>query len=464
MSAKYILSIVVITGVGLLGFNWRYLTENRAETRPNHFDPSLRTKTCVLPSDACFNLVLEILSTLPRWKVVRQDRETGRITAVRLTPVFGFTDDIEIRVTKKEENTAWLNLRSASRVGKGDFGQNARNIREVFEAFERRMHKLPMVKKVPSAAFSGLSARLSSHVNTLSADIGERHFARRNALNRAADYIFAQFRQVGYAPEFEIFKVEHPPLLSTLRTERENKEALQNADYKNVVARKKGVQEEIIVVGAHYDTVIGSPGADDNASGVAVLLEAARLLQDIPLEKDVLFAAFSNEEPPFFRTTAMGSAQFVRARPEAKIVAMFSLEMLGYYSDAPNSQVYPPFLKYFYPDQGNFIAVVGNMASKGLVETVAQSFREESRIPVESLAAPRFLPGVDFSDQLNFWKAGIPAVMITDTAFNRNPNYHTGRDLPQTLDYEKMAEVTKGIVASILRLADGRKIDKNLKW
>ncbi len=454
MSTKSILSIVLILVFGFSVFNWPYLTENRAETRPDHPDASLQSKICPLSDDACFHLLLALVKGFPHWHIVHHDLALRQIMAERKTPVFRFIDDIEIWFTKPGPNTMRLNLRSASRVGKGDLGQNARNIREVLEAFEQKMNHISIQEILPSEDFSDLSARLLSHVTTLSVDIGERHFARSGTLHRAADYISAQFQHAGYTPKFETFKIEAPPLLSTLRTDQKNKAALKDLLYKNVAATKKGAQQEVIVVGAHYDTVLGSPGADDNASGVAVLLETARLLQNVPLEKEVVFVAFANEEAPFFRTSAMGSAQFLRARPGAKIVAMFSLEMLGYYSNAPHSQAYPPFLKYFYPNQGNFIAVVGNLASRGLVNSVAQSFREEIGVPVESLVAPRFLPGVDFSDQLNFWKAGIPAVMITDTAFNRNPNYHTGHDLPQTLNYEKMAEVTKGIVASILRLAN----------
>jgi len=305
----------------------------------------------------------------------------------------------------------------------------------------------------PLHDLEGLAEALSAHVGMLAAQIGERHFAHKAALEDTADYIAKQFREAGYDAQFENFQVKRLPLLTTLRTEVQNQTKIKNTDFKNVVATKKGKEPQCIVVGAHYDTVMGSPGADDNASGVAVLLEVARFLKDTPLQKSVLFAAFTNEEPPFFRTAAMGSAQFLKARPETEIVAMFSLEMLGYYSEAPHSQTYPPFLKYFYPNQGNFVALIGNMASRKLVKRVAESFRVECRVPLACLAAPRFVPGVDFSDQLNFWKAGIPAVMITDTAFNRNPNYHSAADLPQTLDYRKMAEVGKGLIASVIRLA-----------
>ncbi|MFQ5544129.1 MAG: M20/M25/M40 family metallo-hydrolase, partial [Nitrospiria bacterium] len=226
-----------------------------------------------------------------------------------------------------------------------------------------------------------------------------------------------------------------------------------------VVAKKAGSGDGVIVIGAHYDTVQGSPGADDNASGVAVLLETARLLQKITLEKTIVFVAFANEESPFFRTDAMGSAQFVKKalREKMEIQMMVSLEMLGFYSDASHSQTYPPFLKYFYPDKANFIAVVGNPASHKQVRKMTRYFQQSEKLPVESLVAPSFVPGVDFSDQLNFWKKGIPAVMLTDTAYNRNPHYHTPNDLPRTLHYEKMSQVTRQLVYALLVM--GKVID-----
>lgn len=436
--------------LGLSSCNWSYLTQHEAETRPDHSDPSLRTKTYVLPYETCFTTLLDLLNHLPRWRVVRHDLQTGEITAERQTRTFHFIDDVQIRIIKTGQDTSTIHLRSVSRVGKGDFGQNARNIREVLEGLDRRIDDILTAPLFSRDSFS--SDRLSSHVHTLSAEIGERHFARPTAFEQAADYIAAQFQQAGFETQFESFEIKDPPLLTELRANREEKNTLKNLQYKNVIAIKKGEKEEIIVVGAHYDTVIGSPGADDNASGVAVLLESARLLRHIPLKKTLLFAAFANEEAPFFRTSAMGSAQFLKMHPRALISFMISLEMLGYFSDTPGSQGYPPLLKYFYPDRANFIAVVGNLGSKRFVNTVAETFREKTSIPVEALSAPRMIPGVDFSDQLNFWKAGIPAVMLTDTAFNRNPHYHTAFDLPQTLNYEKMAEVTKGVVATLLRM------------
>lgn len=289
----------------------------------------------------------------------------------------------------------------------------------------------------------------------LAGDIGERHFARRQALDRAADHIHASFTAYGYAPVFEAFEVGDPHWLTRLRTEAGLRSSIGRAPFRNIVATLPGTMEETIVIGAHYDTVAGTPGADDNASGVAVLLEAANLLRSAGLDRTVRFVAFANEEPPFFRTPDMGSARHVRAsiRDGKKPALMICLEMVGFYSDAPRSQSYPPCLRLFYPNRGHFIAVAGNIPSRRLVRRIARTFRAKTRIPVEALVAPRFVPGLDFSDQLNFWKAGIPAVMVTDTAFYRNPHYHGPGDRPDTLRYDKMAEVTKGVCAAVRDLA-----------
>lgn len=301
-------------------------------------------------------------------------------------------------------------------------------------------------------SFRELSRRLRNHVDHLAGEIGERNFAARANLDQAADYIHAMFKQAGYDPRFEEFRIGRLPWLTELRAPRSKKESIRESAFQNISAALAGSTEEIIVVGAHYDTVLGSPGADDNASGVAALLELARLLRDAALEKTILFVAFANEEPPFFRTAAMGSAHFVESAVRAgkKLTFMISLEMLGFYSEAPYSQRYPPILKSFYPHQANFIALVGNLSSRAYVKRMVNAFQGNSALPVASIAAPRFVPGVDFSDQLNFWKKKIPAVMITDTAFYRNAHYHLPSDLPATLDYEKMAEAVKGTFAFLL--------------
>ena len=202
-----------------------------------------------------------------------------------------------------------------------------------------------------------------------------------------------------------------------------------------------------LVVGAHYDTVPGSPGADDNASGVAVLIELARLVPS-----GVRFVAFANEEAPYFLSPEMGSFVYARERG-AKVRAMFSLEMLGYYSDALGSQNYPAPLSLFYPDRGDFIAFVGDLGARGLVRRSIESFRKHAKFPSEGLAAPSFIPGIAWSDHWSFRKHGTPAVMITDTAFYRYPHYHRASDTPDKLDYERMARVTLGLAEMLNEFA-----------
>jgi len=200
-----------------------------------------------------------------------------------------------------------------------------------------------------------------------------------------------------------------------------------------------------IVVGAHYDTVPGSPGADDNASGVAVLIELSRMV------RGVRFVAFANEEAPYFLTAEMGSFVYARDRADG-VRAMFSLEMLGYYDDAPNSQRYPAPLGLFYPDRANFIAFVGDLGAISLVRNAAKLFRKGSDFPSEWLAAPSIVPGLSWSDHWSFRKHGYPAVMVTDTAFYRYPHYHLPSDTPEKLDYERMASVTMGLAGMLKEL------------
>ncbi|HZG51707.1 MAG TPA: M28 family peptidase, partial [Pyrinomonadaceae bacterium] len=199
------------------------------------------------------------------------------------------------------------------------------------------------------------------------------------------------------------------------------------------------------------------PGADDNASGVAGLIELAYLLGGTPPAVRVELVAFALEEPPYFRSPFMGSAVHaasLRAQGFA-VRAMLSLEMIGYFSDQPDSQHYPvSFLKAFYPSQANFIAVVGKMDQGRTVRRIKKAMAEASPLPVYSINAPRSIPGVDFSDHLNYWNEGYDALMITDTAFYRNPHYHTSADTPDTLDYRRMASVVQGVYAAVLSLTN----------
>ena len=214
--------------------------------------------------------------------------------------------------------------------------------------------------------------------------------------------------------------------------------------------------EEIIVVGAHYDSVLNSPGANDNASGVAALLEVSRLLACKTHARTIRFVAFANEEPPFYYTKDMGSRQYAshsRSRDE-QIVAMLSLETIGYYSEVPNSQKYPFPFSVFYPDTADFIGFVGNVGSRRLVRKAIAAFRAHTDFPSEGLAAPNLIPGIGWSDHWSFWQEGYSAIMITDTAFFRYAYYHTKQDTPEKLDYDRMARVVAGISNVISALAN----------
>jgi len=275
------------------------------------------------------------------------------------------------------------------------------------------------------------SARLQADVEALSAIRPPRNHLNPESLERAALYIAEQFRQAGWQVSNQEFIAAGRP-------------------YRNVVARLNNNKSERIVVGAHYDVCGDQPGADDNASGVAGLLELARRVSELkpPLSCDLELVAYCLEEPPFFKTESMGSAVHARSlqKENARVKLMICLEMIGYFSERPGSQALPLFLlKPFYPDRGNFIAIVGRLSDRPLVRRLKRWLRAGSTIDVRSINAPAQLPGIDFSDHLNYWRCGIPAVMVTDTAFYRNPHYHEKSDTPQTLDFAKMAEVVQGV-------------------
>jgi len=285
-----------------------------------------------------------------------------------------------------------------------------------------------------------LELRLRRHVAVLAGEIGERHVWRPAALQAAAKYISAELSSVGYQLV--------PQAYQACGVRCENLE---------VIVQGTTRASEIIVVGAHYDTVAGSPGADDNASGVAGVIEIARALWPLRLARTVKLVAFVNEEPPFFYFGDMGSkvyADAARARSD-DIRVMLSLEMLGCYSDAPGSQSYPPLLRWFYPRRGNFIGFVSNLRSRRALANVVNAFKENCDFPAEYLASPAFVPGVAWSDQLSFWRVGYPAVMVTDTAFYRYPHYHRASDTPDRIRYEEMARVVGGLARAIASIATG---------
>jgi Zn-dependent M28 family amino/carboxypeptidase len=213
---------------------------------------------------------------------------------------------------------------------------------------------------------------------------------------------------------------------------------------------------EVVLVGAHYDTVAGCPGANDNGTGVAALLALARRFASVHAERTLRFVAFPGEEPPAFQTEAMGSLVFARASRAKgeKITAMICLETLGCYSDESGSQTYPiPMLRIAYPDRGDFVAFVGNVASRGLVREAIETFREKAAFPSEGAALPARIPGVGWSDQWSFWEQGYPAIMVTDTAPFRYPHYHRASDTAEKVDFERLARVVEGLCSTVARLA-----------
>jgi Zn-dependent M28 family amino/carboxypeptidase len=237
----------------------------------------------------------------------------------------------------------------------------------------------------------------------------------------------------------------------------EQKYIVNGKEYKNIICSFGPREGKRIIVGAHYDVCGNQPGADDNASGVAGLLETARMLkqQEGELKYRTDLVAYSLEEPPNFRTENMGSAVHAKMLKDAhiKVKTMICLEMIGFFSEMPKSQEYPiGVMKLFYPRKANFIAVIGKTGQGKTTRRIKKSMNERSSVKTISLNAPASVPGIDFSDHLNYWKYGYTAVMITDTSFYRNANYHERSDTIETLNIEKMAEVIKGVVNSIMNL------------
>lgn len=282
-----------------------------------------------------------------------------------------------------------------------------------------------------ASAYSVEEARLQRHVWELAGRIGERNLWHLEGLDQAAAYIETEMSAAGCTVDAQEYRVQQKPV-------------------RNIVAEVAGTDlaEEIVLIGAHYDSVMGSPGANDNASGVAALLELAGAFCSAGPRRTLRLVAFVNEEPPFFQTAEMGSlvyARAARARGE-QIVAMVSLETLGYYSDAEGSQAFPfAPLRFFYPTRGNFVAFVGNFASRRLLQRSLAAFRRTETFPAEGLVAPEWLVGVDWSDQWSFWRSDYPAIMITDTAPFRYPHYHSRADTPDRVDYGALARVTAGL-------------------
>ncbi len=281
--------------------------------------------------------------------------------------------------------------------------------------------------------------QLRRHVYHLASTIGERNIYRPQALHAAEDYIRQTWRDQGYdvvSQEYTVGSVRSANLEITRRG------ALRPA--------------EIVLVGAHYDSVVGSPGANDNGSGVAALLELSRLFAAVEPARTLRFVAFTNEEPPFFLFGKMGSMRYARAarRRGDDIRLMLSLETIGFYSDAPGSQSYPPLFRYFFPERANFVGFVSNLRSRRALQQLARAYRAATDFPMQHVATFAAIPGVAWSDHLSFWRQRYPAVMITDTAFYRYPWYHTDLDTPEKLSYGEFARMTNGLFGALVALAE----------
>jgi hypothetical protein len=304
--------------------------------------------------------------------------------------------------------------------------------------------------RMPGPAFTGplaaltpeqdlLRGRLERHVEVLAREIGVRSDDAYPNVVRAAAYIDSVLRSLGYAVVSDEFSIG-------------------GRAYRNLEATLAGtaLRHEVVVLGAHYDTAEDAPGADDNASGVAGVLELARRFAGAPQARTVRFVFFPNEEPPWFPTASMGSRHYAsaaRARND-RIVAMLSIESIGYYDTEAGSQRYPFPLNLAYPDVGDFIGFVSNLKSRRLLHRAIGAFREHARFPTQGAAAPAWVPGVWWSDHWSFWLEGYAAIMITDTAPYRNPFYHTPQDTPDKLDYARMTRVVDGLAHVVRALAN----------
>lgn len=316
-------------------------------------------------------------------------------------------------------------------------------------AFWVAMIVQPMVRPIASEASPADPARLRAHVKYLSEDVFPRSGDRIDTTERTVRYIRDAFAASGADVSTQDVMVD-------------------GIAYKNVIARFGPAVGETIVVGAHYDShgdeAAGArhpegfsadthtPGADDNASGVAGLLELAAMLGRRPPSRPVELVAYALEEPPYFRTPHMGSVWHARslAAADRDVALMLSLEMIGFFSDKPDSQRFPaPGMRYLYSDRGDFIALVGRFGDFAQMRRAKALMSGASPLPVHSINAPTLLPGIDFSDHRSYWPHGYPAIMVTDTAFFRNANYHQAGDRYDTLDYRRMALAVQSVCALV---------------
>jgi Zn-dependent M28 family amino/carboxypeptidase len=287
-----------------------------------------------------------------------------------------------------------------------------------------------------------LEARLRRHVDVLAGLIGPRHLGKPKTLEAAIGYLVKEFEIAGHTVEKQPYAVGSQTAV-------------------NLVVEIPGSspQAGIVVLGAHYDSIENTPGADDNASAVAVLIEAARLLHGAKPKRTIRFVAFACEEKPYFETGDMGSQEYARncRKRGERIAGMLCLEMVGFFTDELGSQRIPPgiprWLHWVFPKRGDFLAAVGNLRSWRLVWQFRRGFKRATRFPLFPIALPELIQEIRRSDNSSFWDQGYPALMLTDTSFLRNPHYHRPTDTPETLDYGRMVDVTRGVAGAARWLA-----------
>ncbi|MEC4802783.1 MAG: M28 family peptidase [Jaaginema sp. PMC 1080.18] len=304
---------------------------------------------------------------------------------------------------------------------------------------------------MPGESYSGALPRLTAEealietelmqdVRFIADEIGEHNYIFYDNLAEVERFLQESFEEIGYAVERQTYTVN-------------------DRNFSNLAVEIKGSQnpDEIVIVGAHYDSVVGSPGANDNGTGAAAVLALAKAFAGKDIKRTLRFVEFTNEEPPFFWTENMGSLVYAKGCEERQenVVAMLSLETMGYFSDEPKSQKYPlGLLDKVYPDVGNFIAFVGNLDSGSLVRKVIKNFRSHTNFPSEGVALPGKVPGVGWSDHWSFWQVGYPALMVTDTAPFRYGEYHTMQDTTDKIDGDRVARIVAGLQRTIESLVN----------
>jgi len=284
-----------------------------------------------------------------------------------------------------------------------------------------------------------LRDELLRDVETLAGRIGQRNIWNYRNLTAAVDFLETSLAEAGCKVRRQNYLVEGKTCC-------------------NIEVEVTGTKQpsQIVIIGAHYDSDFGSPGADDNASAVAATLALARRFAAQKIDKTLRFVFFTNEEMPFFQTGRMGSMFYAKNCREKNenIIAMLSLESIGYYSNQPKSQKYPSPFSLFYPSTGNFIAFVSNLSNRKLLHKAIPSFRKNCKFPSQGGAIPEFIPGISWSDHASFWHYNYPAIMVTDTAPFRYPYYHSPEDTPDKIDYDSLAIVTTGLQSVIADLAE----------